>query len=320
MTYSVDFELVERIAPAVRARVKQTPIVRSEWLSGLHGGDVFLKCENLQLTGSFKVRGPFAKFADVDVRGRGVIAASAGNHGLGLAYAAREHGVTCSIITPRTIPAIKEKKILELGATLEKAPCDSYDDAQEYALARVGDRLWVSPFDDPHVIAGNGGTTALEILEELDRVDAIVAPCGGGGLSIGIGLVARRLAPDAAVIGVNSESSPGMWLSRRDRRAHLRVESKATIAEGIEGGVAENTYRLGLKYLDDVVVVSEDAIARAVAATHRREKMTIEGSAAAAVAAIVEGRVPKSRRRVVVVLTGCNIDPERLADILERNG
>ena len=304
---AVDFELVERVAPAVRARVKRTPLVRAEWL-----GDVWLKCENLQITGSFKVRGAFAKLSEV--KAAEVVAASAGNHGLGLAHACRELGVKCRVIVPRTIPEVKERKIRALGAELEKAPFDTYDDTEEYAKARVGGALWVSPFDDPHIIAGNGGTTALEIAEEAEEIDAIVAPCGGGGLVNGLGIVARRLLPGARVIGVNSEASPGMWLSRRDGRAHLRIESKPTIAEGIEGGVAEGTYRLGLKYIDDVVCVSEEGIARAVAEVHRRHGMAVEGSAAAAVAALMEGRV--KARRPVVVLSGANIDEARLASIL----
>jgi threonine dehydratase len=312
---SIDFALVERVLPAVRARVVRTPLARSAWLSELHGGDVFLKCENLQTTGSFKVRGPFALLSEVDARATGVVAASAGNHGLGLAHACRELGLRCRIVVPRTIAEIKEKKIRALGAELEKAPFDGYDDTETYAKERLGGALWVSPFDDPHIMAGNGGTTALEILEELESVDAVVVPCGGGGLAIGMGVVLRRLVPDAALIGVNSEASPGMWLSRRDRRGHLRVEPKPTIAEGIEGGVSENTYRLGLKYIDDVVLASEPEIGRAVVEILRRERQTIEGSAGAAVAALVAGRVPRARKRVVVVLTGSNIDEARLRSL-----
>jgi threonine dehydratase len=310
MSYDIDFAAIERIAPEVRRRVRRTRLVRSAWLSELRGGEVLLKCEHEQLTGSFKVRGPFAKLAEN--RPARVVAASAGNHGMGLAHAAREHGIPCTIFVPRTVPAVKEEKIRALGAELVKAPFDSFDPTEEYARARSEGALWVSPFDDPDIIAGNGGTTALEIFEDAGPVDAVVLPCGGGGLAIGVGVAARRLAPGASVIGVNSEASPGMWLSRRDGRAHTRVDSKPTIAEGIEGGVSESTYRLGLRFIDDVIVVPESAIARAVVEMRRREGMTIEGSAAAAVAAILERRVPPERKRIVVVLTGGNIDPDRL--------
>jgi threonine dehydratase len=312
VSYDVPYELIERVAPAVRARVRRTPLIRSEWLSGATGGDVWLKCENLQITGSFKVRGPFAKFAEV--KGiRRAVAASAGNHGQGLAYAAREYGVPCTVVVPRGIPKVKEEKIRAYGAEVVKAPFDGYDDTEEFARKSAGDATWISPFDDPHIIAGNGGTTALEIAEELRGIDRFVMPVGGGGLAIGVGVVARALCPDAKVIGVNSEASPGMWLSRRDGRAHLRVDSKETIAEGLEGGVAETTYRLGLKFIDDVVCVGEPGIASAVVQTLKHERMLIEGSAAVAVAALLKMKAPG---RAVVILTGANVDLDRAKRLL----
>jgi threonine dehydratase len=291
--YEVTLDAVRRAAAAVR----------SEWLSGLRGGEVLLKCEHEQETGSFKVRGAVAKLASA--KPDRVVAASAGNHGLGLAWAARDAGIPCTVFVPRTVAQVKADRIEALGARLVRAPFDTYDPTQDYAMARP-------PFDDPDVIAGNGGTTGLEIFEET-QVDAVVAPCGGGGLTIGLGVAAPE---STKIIGVNSEASPGMWLSRRDGRAHLVVDSQPTIAEGIEGGVAESTYRLGLEFIDDVVTVPESAIRRAVAETYRREGMTIEGSAAAAVAAVVEGRVPGNCRRIAVVLTGSNIDPSRLEKLL----
>src|SRR5262245_11957296 len=311
MDYHVDIDTVRRAQAAARSKLKRTRLVRSGWLSALGGGEVLLKCENEQETGSFKVRGAVAKVAAA--RPERVASASAGNHGLGLAWAARGAGVACTIFVPRTVPAVKAERIAAPGATLVKAPFDTFDPTQEYALSRLDGATWVSAYDDPDVIAGNGGTTALEIFEEA-RVDAVVVPCGGGGLAIGAGIVAHRHG--AKLIGVNSEASPGMWLSRRDGRAHLTLDSKPTIAEGIEGGVAESTYRLGLEHIDDVVTVPEESIRRAVAETKRREGMAIEGSAAAAVAAIVEGRVPRNFRRIVVVLTGGNIDPARLETLL----
>jgi threonine dehydratase len=313
--YDVPFSLIERVAPAVKSRVLRTPLLPSPWLSSLAGAEVWLKCENLQLTHSFKVRGPFAKFADVPGLKR-VVAASAGNHGQGLAYAARAYGAGCTIYVPRTIAAVKENAIRSYGAELVKAPFDGYDETEAYARERVGDATWVSPFDDPHIIAGNGGTTALDILDELDAIDAFVLACGGGGMAIGVGVVARQLCPAAKVIGVNSEASPGMFLSRRDGHAHLKIDSKPTIAEGIEGGVAETTYRLGLKFIDDVVCVSEASIRRAVVDTLARERQLIEGSAAAAIAAVAERKFPGSCKRIVVVLSGGNIDLERVKGLL----
>lgn len=314
MTYHVDIDTVRRAEAAVRPRVKRTRLVRSAWLSSLHGGEVLLKCEHEQVTGSFKVRGAVAKVAAA--KPDRVAAASAGNHGLGLAWAAREAGIPCTIFVPRTLPRVKEEKIVALGARLIKAPFDTYDPTQEYAKTRLDGALWVSAYDDPDVIAGNGGTTANEIIEDAQGpVDVIVVPCGGGGLAIGAGVVAWNITK---IVGVNSEASPGMWLSRRDGHAHLSVDSKPTIAEGIEGGVSETTYALGREFIDDIVLVSEEAIGRAVAEMKRREGMTIEGSAAAAVAAVVEGRISR-KGRVVVVLTGGNIDPDRLEALLRKH-
>ena len=311
MDYRVDLETVRRAADAVGPRLKRTRLIRSAWLSTIAGAEVFLKCEHEQETGSFKVRGAVAKLAAA--KPKRVVAASAGNHGLGLAWASRDAGVACTIFVPRTVPDVKAKKIAALGATLVKAPFDTYDPTQDYALERLDGATWVSPFDDPDIIAGNGGTTAREIFEEL-KPDAVIVPVGGGGLAIGAGLVAHEHG--AKVIGVNSDASPGMWLSRRDGRAHLSVDSKPTIAEGIEGGVAESTYRLGLQHIDDVIAVPEESIRRAVAETHRREGFAIEGSAAAAVAAILDGRIPRNLGRLAVVLTGGNIDPGRLEKLL----
>lgn len=319
MEYRIDFDAVRRAEVAVGPRVRRTRLVRSAWLSALHGGEVLLKCEHEQETGSFKVRGAVAKLAAA--KAARVASASAGNHGLGLAWASREAGIACTIFVPRTVPRVKEERITALGATLVKAPFDTFDPTQVYAKERLGDAVWVSAYDDPDVIAGNGGTTAREIFEDAaGPVDAIIVPCGGGGLAIGAGVVARRVAPATKIYGINSEASPGMWLSRRDGRAHLSIDSLPTIAEGIEGGVSESTYRLGLKFIDEILRVSEPSIGRAVAETNRREGMAIEGSAAAAVAAVVEGRIPRKFGRIVVVLTGGNIDTDRLESLMKRHG
>lgn len=297
----------ESVARAIRPYIRQTPLIASAWLTEKLGAQVWLKCENLQLTGSFKVRGGFA--AACDVRGR-LVTASAGNHGQGLACACKTFDRPCTIFVPKTIPKVKAEAIRRFGAELVTAPFDNYDETQEWALQRIGEGTWVSPFDHPLVMAGNGGTTALEIFEK--PFDTLVVPCGGGGLAIGAGMIARRHG--AKVIGVNTEASPGMFRSRRDKRVYEKMPPEPTIAEGIEGGVSENTYRLGLEYIDDVVVVREATIRSAVVQILRHERMLVEGSAAAAVAAVMEGLVPPSR--TCVVLTGSNIDFERLQELL----
>jgi threonine dehydratase len=164
-------------------------------------------------------------------------------------------------------------------------------------------------------MAGNGVTTFLEVVEEIDDLEAVVVPCGGGGMVCGIGLMARSLRPGLEVVGVNTDASPGMWLSRRDGHAHLAVESAPTIAEGIEGGVSELTYDLGRTLIDEVIVVREETLRRSVADIARYERMIVEGAAAAGVAALVEGAL--RGRKVCVVLTGSNIDPDLLFRLLK---
>ena len=317
---ALTLSFVERARAFVAGQARRTACGRAAWL----GGEAWLKREDLQETGSFKVRGALARvgaLTEEEAR-RGVHAASAGNHGAGLAWAARRRGVSCVVCVPRTIPAKKEANIRALGAEVVKTPFDGYDETQAHAieLARATGRTWVSPFDDDWVIAGNGGTTALEILEDAPDLDAIVVPCGGGGLAIGAGVALKARSPRARLIGVNTEASPGMALSRRDGRAHLSMPWKPTLAEGLEGGVSEKSYALGLRFIDDVVVVREETIRRAMVEVARHEGAVVEGSAAAAVAAALEGLLPAGLRRVAFVLSGSNVDGARAREILSEAG
>jgi threonine dehydratase len=311
--------LIDEVRPLVARHVRRTPLLRSEWLSRETGGEVFLKCENLQLLGSFKVRGGIAAVARLsdEERRRGVLASSAGNHGQGLAYAGRVFGVACAIAVPRDVPRVKEEAIRALGARVFKSPFDGYDDTQAWTLEHaeeLGGGVFVSPYESAPVVAGNGGTLAIEVLEEIPDLDTLIIPCGGGGCAIGAGIVAHGRYPHARVVGVNTDASPGMWLSRRDGRAHERVQSRPTIADGIEGGVGERSFQLAERTLDEVVLAKESTIRAAVPAILRKEHMLVEGAGAAGVAALLDGRV--SGRRMAIVLTGANIDLPRLAELL----
>jgi len=296
-------------------------MLRSEWLSQATGKDVYLKCENLQITGSFKVRGGLAAVAMLATPNRsdGVVACSAGNHGLGLAYAASLHGIACTIVVPQSVPAVKERGILALSARVIKAPFDGYDRTHAWTLQRLDELggTFVSPFDDPVIVAANGGTTMMEILEDVPSLDTVVIPCGGGGCAIGAGVVARQLSPNTRVVGVNTDASPGMWLSRRDGRAHLHVDSQPTIADGIEGGVSERSFQSGRKYIDDVVAVSERTIRRAVSEIVYHEHVVVEGAGASGVAAVLDGVAgPVDGGPICIVLTGGNIDVSLLSSLL----
>jgi len=314
MTHEPDFPLVERIRSAVDSRIIRTPLLRSDWLSSLTGTEVFLKCENLQITGSFKIRGGFAALEIEQTDS--VVAATAGNHGQGLARAAATAGIKCTIVVPLNVPGVKERSIRSYGARVVRSPFEGYDETEAWMLEHreeFGSTV-ISPFDHPGVIAGNGGTTALEIFEDMKDVDAVVIPCGGGGCAIGAGIVAEVKSPDTKITAVNTDASAGMWLSRRDRRVYTKVKGKPTIAEGIEGGISVVSYDLGNKYIDDVVVVKEKTIRSAVASIALNENMIVEGAGSAGVAALMEGLV--EGERICVILTGSNIDRELLARLL----
>ncbi len=309
----VPFELVERVRPAVAEHVRRTPLLASAWLADETGKRVDLKAENLQVTGSFKVRGALAALAE-SASGE-VFTVSTGNHGQALAFAAARLGLACTVVVPRVAPANKVEKIRARGAEVVAAPFDGFDDAQAWALeeGRFAGRF-VSAFEDAHVAAGNGGTTMLEVLEDGPELDAVVVPTGGGGLVVGVGAVCRRLAPSTRVVAVNPEASAGLWLSRRDGRAHVHLASDPTIADGVEGGVGAENYRLAETLVDDVVTVSEDAIRAAMRDTLLHEKLIVEGAGALGVAALREGKV--EGERVAVLLTGGNVDARLLAELL----
>jgi threonine dehydratase len=323
---SVDRELsiglIEEVRSTVAPRTRRTPLLCSAWLSELTGSEVLLKCENLQVTGSFKVRGALAALSLMPETQRrvGIIACSAGNHGQGLALAARTYGVPCTIVAPRSLSVVKEDGMRALGARVVKSPHQGYDRTQAWTLERLDEfgGTFVSPFEDPAVIAGNGGTTMLEVLEDTSPLDAVVIPCGGGGCAIGAGVVVRTQSPATRVVAVNSDASPGMWLSRRDGRAHLAVDSKPTIAEGIEGGVSEATFQLGERFIDNVVLARETLIRRAVPEIARHEHLIVEGSGAAGVAALLDGRI--QARRICVFLTGGNIDSKLFCSLQAQLG
>ncbi len=312
-------ELVRRVRPAVEAFVRRTPMVESAWLSQETGKRVFLKCENLQLTGSFKVRGALAAIAELDDESRaaGVLTCSTGNHGQGLAFAAAQAGVSCKVVVPRDAAKNKVAKILGSGAEVVEAPGEGYDEALAWMFDNAEELggTYVSAFEDPAIIAGNGGTTALEIFEDLPAADTVVVPAGGGGLICGVGLVARDFAPTARVIGVNPKRSPALWMSRRDGRAFTTLEPAQTLADGVEGGVGAENFELAKTLVDDVVCVSEVSIESAMREILLREKLLIEGAAALGVAALLEHDLPGDC--VVIILSGGNLDPAVLRRIFE---
>ena len=288
----------------------RTPVEGSRWLSGLVGGRVDVKCENLQRTGSFKIRGAYVRIARLsdEERRNGVVAASAGNHAQGVALASALLGTTARVYMPEGAPLPKVEATRAYGAEVVFAGVtvdEALTAAQEYATERGS--VFIHPFDHPHVIAGQG-TTGLEILDQVPDVRTVVVPTGGGGLVSGIAVAVKALRPDVRVVGVQAEKAAAFPGSLAAGRA-TPLDSMATIADGIAVG-CPGTLTLAhvAQLVDDVVTVSDEALSRALLMCLERAKLVVEPAGAAAMAALTED--PHAYQApVVAVLSGGNIDP-----------
>jgi threonine dehydratase len=315
-----DLSLADVRAAAARllGEVIATPCLPSRTLSALTGCEVFLKFENLQFTASFKERGALNKMAQLDARERaaGVLAVSAGNHAQGVAYHAQRMGVPATIVMPRFAPAVKVENTRRFGATVVLEG-DSFDDARAHglALAQVRGLTVVHPYDDLAVAAGQG-TIALEMLAEQPAIDTLVVAIGGGGLISGIASAARTLRPDLQVIGVQTERFPAVWSAVH---GELRDSAQATIADGIAvKSPGALTLPLIRERVNDVLLVGEDDIEQAILMLLEIEKTVVEGAGAVGLAALMKHRERFAGRRVGLVLSGGNIEPLVLAEIIQR--
>jgi threonine dehydratase len=305
----------------IRRYTYLTPCARSDVLSRLFGCELYLKLENLQVTGSFKERGALNKILQLapEQRAAGVIAASAGNHAQGVAHAATLNGIASTVVMPETTPLAKIESTRSYGARVILHGA-SYDDAYTKAseLQAKNGYTFVHAFDDPDVIAGQG-TIGLELLEQVPDMDLVLVPVGGGGLIGGIALALSESREVIRIVGVEAERMPAMRTSvAAGRVTPLRPAN--SIADGISvARVGENTLPLVQSCVDDIVTVSEDEIARAVVTLLERKKTLAEGSGAVGLAAMTGGHVADvAGRTVVIVVSGGNIDMTMLARILER--
>lgn len=303
-----------RLAPVVH----RTPVVRSRSLDALAGAELHLKTENLQRAGSFKIRGAYNKIAQLPPRARerGVIAYSSGNHAQGVALAASLLGVPATIVVPETIIPAKRAATEAYGAELVYAGTTSAerrDRAERLAAERELDL--VPPYDDPDIMAGQG-TVALELLEDCPDVDTLVVPIGGGGLMSGCAVLARAKRPKLRILGVEPDAGDD---TRRSLQAGecVRISSPQTIADGlcaVEPG--ELTFPVIRDLVDDIVLVSDAEIRHAVRLLLERTKLLVEPSGAVGVAAALAGKIPRGAS-AGVVLSGGNIDPSTLREILQ---
>ena len=310
---------IEAAQDRIQKVILRTPTIYSDTLSKLVGKEVLLKLENLQKTGSFKIRGAYNKLSQLppSVRKRGVVAASAGNHAQGVALASSILGIHSTIVMPEGVSLAKQMATQAYGGKIILFG-QSTDDALIYAkkLAKAGKSL-IHPFDDEQIIAGQG-TIGLEILEEVPEAEAIVVPAGGGGLISGIAAIVKKRRPDVKVIGVQSAHAPSAYTSWK-RRKIVEMEIKPTLADGIAiRKVGEITFPMIQKWVDEIVTVEEDEIASAILLLMERKRIVAEGAGATPLAALLSKRMKTRSRKIVLVISGGNIDVHLLDRIIEK--
>ena len=309
-------EMLQEAQLALRGIARRTPLDPAQKL----GKNIYIKAENLQLTGAFKVRGAYNKIRSLspEEAARGVIACSAGNHAQGIALSATKLGIKSIICMPSGAPISKVEATKGYGAEVVLVP-GVYDDAAREAerLTREHGYTFAHPFNDPLVIAGQG-TIGLEILEQLPDVEQVVVPIGGGGLISGIAFAIKQLKPDCRVIGVQAAGAASMYLSRH-AGGPTELRSVATIADGIAvKKPGDLTFALCQQYVDEIVIVSEDEIASAILALMEVQKTVAEGAGATPVAACMFGKVDTSKKKTVCVVSGGNVDVTTLSRIITK--
>ena len=301
--------------------VRETPIITTRTLSERAGTKVVLKAENLQGTGSFKLRGAMSKLSALgDATARGVVCGSAGNHAQAVAYAARARGVPCEVFMPEAAPIAKAEAVEALGATLHLVG-QTVDDALAAATARAAETgmVFIHPFDDPDVISGQGGV-GLELLRQVPDMARVVVPVGGGGLISGIAIAIKSQRPEVEVVGVQVEAC-APFLGSLEAGEPVAVESARTIADGIAvKRPGEITLRLIDRWVNEMLVVSEDEVAEAMVFLLERTKLVVEGAGAVGVAALLGSRLADPvDGTTVVVLSGGNVGAGLLAEVARRH-
>ncbi|MCL7455195.1 MAG: pyridoxal-phosphate dependent enzyme [Anaerolineae bacterium] len=304
----------------IAPHIWRTPLIHSAALSARTGADVYLKLECWQRTGSFKVRGALFKLGTLPAEAsrRGLVTASAGNHGLGVAYASQVLGAPrATIFVPETTPQAKIQHLAAYDCEVRRAGAD-YDasHALAEAFAREQGALYISAYDDPVVIAGQG-TVGLEVMEELPDADLCLVPVGGGGLIAGTSVAAKAIHPATRMLGVQPLASPSAFLSFRDGHAYETYDAGPTICDGLAGGFGRLPFEIAADLVEGVLVVSDAAVRRAVGWLVAHEQLLAEGSAAIAIAPLLDGELDVAGQKVVAVLTGRNIDANLLQDILQ---
>lgn len=320
MMTKVTLEDVKKAQDTIKDIVKKTDILESTKLSSMTGANVYYKCENLQKTGSFKVRGACNKIANLtdEEKANGVIASSAGNHAQGVALGAKMNGIEATIVMPQTAPLAKVTATKSYGANVVLEGL-VYDDAYAKALEiqKETGATFLHPFNDEYVIAGQG-TIALEIFEQMNnKVDTILCPIGGGGIIAGVAVAAKALNPNVKIIGVQTANIPSMHESMKAGKVTTAFKD-TSVADGISvKTVGELTFNIVKDLVDDVILVEEGEIAEGLLFLMENQKVVAEGSGAVTTAAILSGKyIPKKNENVVCIISGGNIDINTLNRII----
>lgn len=316
----VTFDMIKEAAETIKGSVKRTQIIECPTMEKLTGNKVFFKLENLQKTGSFKVRGALNKIMHLtaEEKARGVIASSAGNHAQGVALGATNLGIKSTIVMPGTAPLSKVMATRGYGAEVVQVGT-VYDDAYKKACeiqAETG-ATFLHPFDDPYVIAGQG-TIGMEIIEDLENVDMVIVPIGGGGIASGIAKAVKSLKPSVKMVGVEAENAASM-LEAVKQGCPCTIKTTPTIADGIAVARAgELTCEMIRDYVDEIVTVSEDDIARAILFLMEKGKVVAEGAGATPVAALLAGKIKEQGQNICCVISGGNSDINMIERIINK--
>ena len=318
-TQALNMDLVDEARVVIAERLLRTPVVRSPALSAVLGVDAYLKLECLQVTGSFKVRG--ALFALHRLRASGateVAACSAGNHGKGIAWAAAELDMNATVFVPKSVDSSKLGAMRSLGAQVELSEFIGYDETEDWAIAEAERRglPYVSPYDDEAVMAANGGTVALEVLEQVPGARTFVMPVGGGGHAAGFTFVAADRLPDARFVMCQHRDSPGFYLSVDRGRPVTELPAIETLASGLEGGFGTRTFDYLRERHDEIRLVSEAELRESMRWMAREHGLIVEGSSAVSVAACLQDPPIVGAGPVVVFISGRNIAMDTARDVL----
>lgn len=319
----LSMELIEEARKYLDGRIRNTPVEHSRVLSELLGGLVFLKLENLQITGSFKLRGAYFRLSKLseEERRKGVITCSAGNHGKAVSYVASQLEVPVTIYVPSNVDQSKYDGMKALGAEVIRSPHIGYDDTEVLAkeAAVHSGRPFISAFDDYCVMAGNGGTLGVEILDQVPEVRTIIVPVGGGGLSAGLSYYVKERSPEVQVIGCQHKDSAALQQSLEKGEAVTALPSIETVAGGLEGGIGKNSFGVLRSRIDGCSLVEEAEIYRGFRWCLENHQYLVEPSAVVVIAAVISGKLDIKQFPAVVVLSGRNVGMGTIETLLQTN-